>query len=122
MKVFYKYRGDLLTGDLCIKEYLDLKRYDGKTNEFRAFYADHQVISLCRNSNQPDHTAEPPVELIEKYRMLPSPYYTVDYAELADGTWKIVEAGDGGVSGLSPGQDYPAYYRALYHALKDVMT
>ena len=27
MEVFYKYRGSLLTGGLCVKEYLDLKRY-----------------------------------------------------------------------------------------------
>ena len=119
MKVFYKYRGDLLTGDLCIKEYLDLKQYDGKTNEFRVFYANHQVISVCRNSNQPDYTVEPPACLIEKYRNLPSPYYTVDYAELADGTWKIIEAGDGGVSGLPSGQDIESYYRSLYYALSD---
>ena len=44
----------------------------------------------------------------------------MDYAELADGTWKIIEAGDGGVSGLSPGQNLEAYYRALYNALKRV--
>ena len=51
MKVFYKYRRDLLTGDICIKEYLDLKRYNGITNEFRVFYADHEIVSNCRNSN-----------------------------------------------------------------------
>lgn len=117
MKVFYKYRGDLLAGDICIKEYLDLKRYCGITNEFRVFYANHEIVSICRNSNQPVYTAEPPRKLIEKYKDLESPYYTVDYAEIADGTWKIIEAGDGGVSGLSPGQDMEAYYRALYNAL-----
>ena len=37
MQVFYKYRGDLMTGGICIKEYLDLKRYADRTNEFRAF-------------------------------------------------------------------------------------
>ena len=59
MEVFYKYRGNLLTGSICIKEYLDLKRYNGRTNEFRVFYADHKIISICRNSLQPDHTATP---------------------------------------------------------------
>ena len=34
MEVFYKYRGNLLTGGICIKEYMDLKRYGGKTNEY----------------------------------------------------------------------------------------
>ena len=117
MEVFYKYRGNLLTGSICIKEYLDLKRYNGRTNEFRVFHADHKIISICRNSLQPDHTAEPPEELVNKYKNLGSPYYTVDYAELSDGSWKIIEVGDGGVSGLSPGQDADAYYRDLYWAL-----
>ncbi len=118
MQVFYKYRGDLLTGGLCIKEYLDLKRYGDKTNEYRVFYADHQIISICRNSLQPVYADAPPAELIKKITGLKSPYYTIDYAELADGTWKIIEAGDGSVSGLSPRQDQQAYYRALYQALK----
>lgn len=122
MQVFYKYRGDLLTGGICIKEYLDLKRYDGKTNEFRVFYANHEIISVSRNSMQPDYTCTPPEELIKKYSGLKSLYYTVDYAEMTDGTWKIIEAGDGGVSGLSPGQDAAAYFRALYQAIKDMKT
>ena len=45
-----------------------------------------------------------------------SPFYTIDYAELEDGSWKIIEAGDGGVSGLSPGQDAVAWYRSVYRA------
>ena len=122
MQVFYKYRGDLLTGGICIKEFLDLKRYGDKTNEFRVFYANHQLISICRNSLQPDYTNEPPMRLIQKYMDLPSPYYTIDYAELADSTWRIIEAGDGGVSGLSPGQDMKGYFRALYHAFIDIRT
>ena len=120
MQVFYKYRGDLLTGGICIKEYLDLKRYDGKSNEFRVFYANHEIISISRNSGQPDYTCTPSEHLINKYSGLKSPYYTIDYAELSDGTWRIIEAGDGSVSGLSPKQDAAAYFRALYQAVKDV--
>lgn len=122
MQVFYKYRGDLLTGGICVKEFLDLKRYGDKTNEFRVFYANHQIISICRNSLQPDYTNGPPIRLIQKYMDLPSPYYTIDYAELADSTWRIIETGDGGVSGLSPGQDMKGYFRALHHAFIDVHT
>lgn len=118
MQVFYKYRGDLLTGGICIKEYLNLKKYGDCTNEFRVFYANHQIVSVNRNSNQPGYTLEPPAMLVEQYKELNSPYYTVDYAEIWDGSWKIIEAGDGGVSGLSPGQDMVAYFRALYRAFE----
>lgn len=114
MQVFYQYRGDLLTGGICIKEYLDLKKYGDRTNEFRVFYINHQIASVSKNSGQMQVTDEPPRELIERYRNLPSVFYTVDFAELENGTWKIIEAGDGGVSGLSDGQDYEAFYRALY--------
>ena len=114
MEVFYKYRGELLTGGICIKEYLDLKKYGDKTNEYRVFYINHEIATVCRNSGQGNYTKEPPRELLEKYRNLDSPYYTVDYAELEDGTWRVVEAGDGEVSGLSDNQDYEHYFRALY--------
>lgn len=60
-------------------------------------------------------TPEPSKELLGRYKFLPSPFYTVDYAELVDGSWVIIEAGDGSVSGLSEGQDYEAFYRALYY-------
>ena len=118
MEVFYKYRGGLLTGGICIKEFLDLKRYGDKTNEYRVFYINHEIATICRNSGQGSYTPEPPKELIEKYRYLDSPYYTVDYAELEDGSWKILEAGDGEVSGLSENQDYEHYFRVLYQCFR----
>ncbi len=118
MEVFYKYRGDLLTGGICIKEYLDLKTYGGKTNEYRVFYINHEIATVCRNSAQGCYTSEPPKDLLEKYSNLDSPYYTIDYAELTDGSWRIIEAGDGGVSGLSENQDYEQYYRALFHCFE----
>lgn len=118
MEVFYKYRGDLLTGGICIKEYLDLKMYGGKTNEYRVFYINHEIATVCRNSAQGYYTSEPPKELLKKYSNLDSPYYTIDYAELTDGSWRIIEAGDGGVSGLSENQDYEQYYRALFHCFE----
>lgn len=117
MEIFYKHRGNLLTGGVCIKEYLDLKRYDGKTNEYRMFCCDGIGISLEPNSGQFNFTPKPPRELLEKYTSLDSPFYTVDFAELTDGSWKVIETGDGGVSGLSDGQDARAFYRALREAV-----
>lgn len=90
-----------------------------KPDQYERFY--HLLLliaTICRNSGQGNYTPEPPKELIEKYKNLASPYYTVDYAELEDGTWRIVEAGDGEVSGLSDNQDYEHYFRALYQCFK----
>lgn len=117
MKLFYKYRGSLYTGGICIKEYLNLKKYGTHTNEYRVFYVKGIPVSVSRNSGQQSFAPEPPAELIEKYNTLDSCFYTIDVAELEDGSWKILEAGDGSVSGLSDGQDYRAFFRSLYHSL-----
>lgn len=117
MKVFYKYRGELLTGGICIKEYLPLKRIGDRTNEYRVFYCNGEVLSVCRNSLQPYYSDEMPEYIVDKYKNLQSIYYTIDFAELEDCTWKIIETGDGSVSGLSPEQNIEAYYRSLYNAI-----
>ncbi|MDD6488815.1 MAG: ATP-grasp domain-containing protein [Clostridia bacterium] len=110
---FLEYRGSLYTGGICIKEFLDLKKYGDKTNEYRVFYMNNNVATVSRNSGQPVYAPEPPKNLIEKYKCLSSPFYTVDYAQLKDDSWKIIEAGDGQVSGLSDFQDTRAFYRLL---------
>jgi hypothetical protein len=115
MEKFYNYRGNLYTGGICIKEYLSLKRYGDRTNEYRVFYVNGEIATISRNSGQGSYAPLPPKDLIEKYKSLGSPYYTIDYAELDDGSWRILEAGDGQVSGLSDNQDYHTYFRTLYH-------
>lgn len=117
MELFYKYRGELISGGLCFKEYVDLKTYSDKTNEYRVFYVSNEVATISRNSLQPNYTPEPPLELISKYKDLPSVFYTLDYGELADGSWKILEAGDGSVSGPSDEQNLESFYRAIFHCL-----
>ncbi len=118
MEVFYNYRGDLLTGGICIKEFLPLKYYGKNTNEFRVFYINHISATICRNSGQGNFTPFPPQALIDQYSYLASPFYTVDFGELKDGSWKVLEVGDGGVSGLSEGQDYGQFFRALYQCFQ----
>lgn len=119
MEVFYKYRGNLLTGGICVKEYLPLKRYGDKTNEYRVFYMNNEVATISRNSGQGIYAPLPPQEILKKYKNLDSVYYTIDYAELEDGSWKIIEAGDGEVSGLSEFQDYEQYFKILYNCFAD---
>lgn len=117
MEAFYHHRGELFAGGICVKEYLSLKHYGQRTNEYRAFYIGNHVATVSRNSGQGSYTPIVPQTLIEKYKFFGSPFYTIDYAELEDGSWKILEAGDGSVSGLSDGQDYHEFYRRLYYGL-----
>jgi len=81
LKQFFEIRGSLFTGGIVVKEFVDLKKYADKTNEYRAFYLNGEVVSVSRNSLQSHITPEVPKELVEKYRNLPSSFYTVDFAE-----------------------------------------
>lgn len=120
MELFYRYRGDLLTGGICIKEFLELKRYEGRTNEYRVFYVNGAPIRISRNSGQEGKVAEPPTELVQRYRKLGSVFYTLDYAELFDGRFMILESGDGSVSGLAKGEDAASFYRCLFEHIQEV--
>ena len=115
MEQFYQYRGHLFTGGICIKEFVDLRKYDDRKNEYRVFYINGNVATISRNAGQCDYAPVPPIELIKKYNGMESNFYTIDYAELADGRWIIIETGDGSVSGLSDFQDYHEFFRALYY-------
>lgn len=120
MEIFYKYRSNLYTGGICIKEYLDLKKYKDHTNEYRAFYFNGEILSVSQNSAQEISCPQPPEDMINKYKSLGSPFYTIDYAETSDGCWKVIEAGDGQVSGLSENQDYDAFFRAIFYGLDKI--
>ena len=68
MEVFYKYRGSLFTGGICIKEFLDLKFYGEQTNEYRVYYMNHNVATVSRNSLQRNYTPQPPTTIRDEIR------------------------------------------------------
>lgn len=110
---FVRLRGGLFTEGIVLKEVVDLRRYGDATNEWRAFYLQGKLLNVCRNSNQHTSAPVPPARLVSSCESLGSPYYTVDFAELADGGWVVVETGDGQVSGLAAAQDPVIYYQVL---------
>lgn len=119
---FVRLRGDLFTAGIACKEYVDLARCGGTTNEWRAFYLGGKLLNVCGNSNQPTNVAKPPEELVLACSNLGSLYYTVDFAERADGTWIVVETGDGQVSGLAAAQDPVIYYQVLADAFERLVA
>lgn len=116
MEKFYEYRGGLFTGGVCIKEFVDLKLYGKHKNEYRVFYINGEVATISRNSGQAEFASCPPKEIVNKYAHLNSKFYTIDFAELKDGVWIVIEAGDGSVSGLSDFQDYNEFFRKLFYS------
>lgn len=119
LNIFYQYRGDLLTEGICIKEFVKLNSLQNQTNEYRVFYAKGEIISITQSVYNTLFSTQPPKDLIEKYKNLPSPFYTIDFAELSDGTWIVLEAGDGQVSGLSDHQDREEFIEKLTEVLKN---
>lgn len=99
---FVNERGKLFTGGIVLKEFVNLKKIDGKTNEWRCFFLNGKMLNLIQNSNL-ETESFPSLELIyEVNRKLicSSKFFTVDFAQLEDDSWIVIETGDGQVSGL----------------------
>ena len=107
---FQAMRGDLYVRGIVLKEYVELKRRDSMTNEYRAFYLNGELLTLSPNSNQKEGWPVVPMELVNAIPVLDSHFYTVDFAELENGSWTVIETGDGQVSGLSPNQYVFKFY------------
>ncbi len=118
-KIFYllnrfrQMRGKLLTGGCILKEFVDLKKYSGRANEWRLFVLRGQELSLKPNSGQNKVLPSPPFEMFARMLCMKSPFYTVDFAELADGSWRVIETGDGGVSGPAEHENLDAFYNMM---------
>lgn len=109
-----KLRGDLFTGGIVLKEYVDLKLYETHTNEWRDFiFQSNWSLGIKRNSDQPEDCPAPPNDYLLKQTIVNSPFYSVDYAELANGSWTIIEVGDGQVSGLPTSVDPKCFYEEI---------
>lgn len=115
MSEFYKFWGGLLSGGICIKKHLDLKKYEDRTNECRVFYFNHKVLFVEQDEDKP----RVPESMMNKYNNLISNFYTVDYAELSDGTWKVIECGDGQVSGILKEDDIDIFYSNLFRLTRE---
>lgn len=115
---FVRLRGELFTGGIVLKDFVDLKRYGKATNEWREFrFLNGVRLALARNSSQPASCPKPPDDYVATRNIPVVPFYTVDYAELEDGSWTIIEAGDGGVSGLAAADSATRFYEKMADVL-----
>ena len=115
---FIRLRGSLFTGGIVLKEHVNLKRYGGTTNEWRMFcFVREMRLALAKNTNQPESCPKPPEEYLSTRNFVVCPFYTVDFAELEDGSWTIIEAGDGQVSGLAESDNPARFYETMSRCL-----
>jgi hypothetical protein len=123
-KEFVEHRGKLFSEGLVFKEFVDLKRdEDDKLNEWRIFYYENRFVSSSPNSNQSGLKLNYPEDFIKNTVndiafQIDSNFFTIDVSEKSDGTWMIIEAGDGQVSGLSPNQNCLEFYASMEGQLK----
>ena len=110
---FRYFRGDLFTGGYVFKQFVDYKRYGDTTNEWRCFYLNHRILTYSRNSGQHKTCPYPSWGILTSCSNLGSPYYTIDFAELEDGGWVVIETGDGQVSGLASEENLVLYFQKL---------
>jgi hypothetical protein len=109
---FRQERSEVFTGGFLFKEFVNFKTYKvlkRESNEYRAFFANGKLLILHPNSDQPPEVPVVPRELVEWCENKGSVFYTVDFAELEDGTWIIIEAGDGQYCGSPKGMDLHAF-------------
>ncbi len=117
IKKFQELRGNLYTGGIVIKEFVEIAVEEGKTNEYRAFYLYDNLISLSKNSNQSQLSPCVPKDFLLSVPKMNSNFYTVDFAQRNNGDWFVIETGDGQVSGLSPNQFAFKFYEEIAEIL-----
>lgn len=118
---FIKERGRHFNKGIVFKEFVELNKYFGLTNEYRCFCTETKFgrkTIISRNSLICGDIPSPPMEWVAMVvSNIQGAFFTVDVAEKMDGTWTVIEIGDGQVSGLAIEQD-PA---ELYNNLMNLM-
>lgn len=119
---FIDARGKLFNEGIVLKELVTLKKYNNKTNEWRIFILDKKIVS-CKNNSNLSESVRPDIkflnEIIEK---IESNFFTIDIAEKEDGSWMILETGDGQVSGLATEENTLEFYSKLKEILCQQMA
>ena len=86
------------------------------TREFRLFVLDTQVMLAAPYWEEGEYDTDThlPLEMVrEVAAKVQSRFFTLDIAKRVDGSWTIVEPGDGQVAGLPASVDVETFYQAL---------
>ena len=115
-------QGDDLNGGLVFREYVALKTIGSHAQsgmplarEFRLFFLNGRLLYRSNYWTQGDYAGEdPPLELFQDIAFKASSrFFTMDVAQKTDGSWIIVELGDGQVAGLPDENAAPEFYQSL---------
>jgi hypothetical protein len=114
---FLSIQGNELNVGLVFREFVTLKT-DEKTAhpiELRLFFLDQELLTISDywggDNSIPDESVLEPFLAIAK--TIPSRFFSLDIAQCADGSWMIIELGDGQVSGLPDSLAPDIFYQKL---------
>lgn len=117
---FTEQRGNLFNKGIQFKRFEELKQYDGVINEWRFFILNGKLISMSQNSNLQIDTDKPNLpnikDIIDRLSTI-SNFFTFDIVEKNNGSFIIIETGDGSVSGLSPNQNELLFWSKIKEIL-----
>ncbi len=122
---FLHLQGEDLNEGLVFREFIEFEPLASHSKsgmplikEFRLFVLDGQTIFLTPYWEEGDYGSDqqafPPIDIFSSMvQTIHSRFFTIDVARKRDGTWNIVELGDGQVAGLPARADAEVFYRAL---------
>lgn len=118
-KVFRAERGKLFNRGVVLREFMPIVERGSDIKglpiieETRLFFWKGEPVV----TPMPKHPS--PLDEMDRWksiaRKFTSPFITIDTAYLTDGTWKIVEVGDGGVSGLPVTLEAERFFANLWN-------
>ncbi|MET9518127.1 ATP-grasp domain-containing protein [Streptomyces sp. NPDC002994] len=110
---FFELQGDSLAGGLVVRVY---ERFV-PGGEARVWWVDGEPVLTTAHPDSPAELPAPDLTAVRPaVRALGCRWVTTDLALREDGVWRVVEVGDGQVSGLPAGADPYALYDALTRA------
>lgn len=121
---FLELQGEELSEGLVFREFVALQSIGSHsqsgmplTKEFRWFFLDSQVLHFSQYWSEGNYSGELPLaqEFESVISKVQSRFFTMDVAQRTDGSWVIVELGDGQVAGLAHGGDATNFYKELLH-------
>jgi hypothetical protein len=119
---FVELQANDLNEGLVFREYVPFQPIGSHTKsgmplmmEFRCFVLDGTVVATSTYWDEGVYTElAPPADLFaDILPQVQSRFFTMDIAQLTDGTWMIVELGDAQVAGLPEVLDTTLFYRTL---------
>ncbi|MCX5206959.1 ATP-grasp domain-containing protein [Streptomyces sp. NBC_00237] len=107
---FFALQEDSLAGGLVVREF----EHFVPGGEARVWWVDGEAVLVTAHPDSPEDAPEPDLAAVRPaVRALGCRWVTTDLALRGDGEWRVVEVGDGQVSGLPEGADARVLFEAL---------